>query len=244
METAIVFVHGLFQGLGHLRDLAYPGSEPVLVLDLLGYGEHVRVPAPTTLRAQVEHVVAELDRHGVARATLVGHSVGGAVAMLAAASHAARVASVVNVEGNFTLADAFWSAKLAAMAGGESEAMLAGFRRDPEAWLTRQKIEPTPQRIDWTLRMFDAQPAASVKALATAVVDATALPDYLPTIEGVLEAGIPVHLFAGERSRAGWAVPDNFLRRASTFTTQPDAGHMMPLVDPERFLSLVAALVP
>ncbi len=242
MEAAIVFVHGLFQGLGHLRDLAFPGPGRVLVLDLLGYGEHARASAPTTMRAQVEHVVAELDRHGVPRATLVGHSVGGAVAMLTAASHPGRVAAVVNVEGNFTLADAFWSSKVAAMAVGEAEAMLAEFRRDPAEWLAGQKIEPTPRRIAWTRQMFDAQPASSVQAIATAVVEATAQPEYLRTIEGVLDAGVPVHLFAGERSRTGWAVPDVFVRRAATFTTQPQVGHMMPIEAPDQFLTLVAAL--
>ena len=152
MEAAIVFVHGLFQGLGHLRDLAFPGPGRVLVLDLLGYGEHARASAPTTMRAQVEHVVAELDRHGVPRATLVGHSVGGAVAMLTAASHPGRVAAVVNVEGNFTLADAFWSSKVAAMAVGEAEAMLAEFRvirqsGSPGRRLSRRRgVSPGPGR--------------------------------------------------------------------------------------------------
>lgn len=242
MEAAIVFVHGLFQGLGHLRDLAFPGPGRVLVIDLNGYGAHARARAPETTRAQVEHLVAELGRNGVTRATLVGHSVGGAVAMLTAASHPGRVAAVINVEGNFTLADAFWSSKVARMTDGEAEAMLADFRRDPAAWLAQQKIEPLPRRIAWTRQMFDAQPASSVQALATAVVEATAQPEYLSTIEGVFDAGVPVHLFAGERSRSRWAVPEQFARRAATFTTQPRVGHMMQIEDPDQFLTLVAAL--
>jgi pimeloyl-ACP methyl ester carboxylesterase len=242
MGPAVVFVHGLFQGLGHLRNLSYPGSGRVLVVDPVGYGEHERSGAPTTMRAQADHVVAELDRHRVPRATLIGHSIGGAVAMLAAASQPDRVAAVVNVEGNFTLADAFWSSRVATMTAAEAEAMLAGFRRDPEAWLVRQTIEPTPRRIAWARQMFDAQPSSSVQALATAVVETTAQPEFLRTIEGVLDAGMPVHLLAGERSRAGWAVPDVFVRRAASFTTQPQVGHMMPIEDPDRFLTLVAAL--
>jgi pimeloyl-ACP methyl ester carboxylesterase len=233
------FVHGLFQGLGHLRDFAARGERKVVVLDLLGYGEHSQIPAPTSLDAQVAHVVAELDRHQVQRATLVGHSVGGAIAMLTAVRHASRVAAVINVEGNFTLADAFWSSTVAAMSAPEVETMLSGFRADPAAWLASQKIDPSAERITWITQMFDAQPSSSVHALAKAVVDATGQTQYLKTIEGIFDADIPVHLFAGERSKPGWAVPDTFARRATTFTTQSGVGHMMPIEDPDEFMKLI-----
>jgi len=91
--------------------------------------------------------------------------------------------------------------------------------------------------------MFDAQPASSVQALAKAVVDATGRSDYLMRVEGVLDSGIPVHLFAGEKSRAEWRVPERFLRRAASMTIQRGVGHMMMLEDGEGFLALVASLV-
>jgi pimeloyl-ACP methyl ester carboxylesterase len=192
--------------------------------------------------AQIEHVLRELDRHEIPRTTLVGHSVGGAVAMLTAAAHPDRVDAVVNIEGNFTLADAFWSGKVARMSPEEADALVAGFRNDVPGWLAGQRIAANPQRIAWAGRMFDAQPASSVRALAQAVVDATGRSDYLARIEGVLDSGIPVHLMAGERSRAGWAVPEAFLRRAASMTIQRGVGHMMVLEDGEGFLALVASL--
>jgi pimeloyl-ACP methyl ester carboxylesterase len=242
METTPVFVHGLFHGLAHLRDLAPRTARQFLVLDLSGYGEHAVRDAPTSIDAQVAHVVSELDRHGVSRATLVGHSVGGAVAMLTAVSQPHRVDAVINVEGNFTLADAFWSSKVAGMTAHEAETMLSALRSDPVEWLVRQRINPSPERIAWTQRMFDAQPASTVHALAKAVVEATRKPDYLKTIEVAYELGIAVHLFAGERSRSARDVPDQFLRRATSFTTQPGVGHMMPIEEPGQFLRLVMAL--
>jgi esterase len=95
METTPVFVHGLFQGLGHLRELAPQTERQLLVLDLYGYGEHAEKDAAPSIEAQVAHVVSELDRHGVSRATLVGHSVGGAVAMLTALSQPNWAATVI-----------------------------------------------------------------------------------------------------------------------------------------------------
>ena len=240
VEPTIVFVHGLFQGFSHFRELAFPAPARILVLDLMGYGEHKGESAPTTIRPQVEHVLAELDRLGVARATLVGQSVGGAVSMLVAASHPERVSAVVNVEGNFTLADAFWSSNVAAQPPHEVAAMLDGFRNAPATWLKSQGIDPTPERLVWTDRMFAAQPPSSLQGLAKAVVEATARPEYLRRIEAVLDAEIPLHLVAGERSRSGWAVPDSFARRATSFTIQPGVGHMMSIEDPQGFLAIVA----
>lgn len=243
MNPAVVFVHGLYHTFAHLRGMDFPAPCEVIILDLAGFGEHQRSEAPETLGGQVEHVVAEMDLRAVERATLVGHSIGGAIAMLAAAHHPGRVAGVVNVEGNFTMADAFWSAKVAAMSEGQAATMLEGQRADPLRWVREQGIDPTPQRIAWTRRMLDAQPASAIQSLARAVVEETKLPSYLATIERVLENGTPLHLLAGERSRAAWSVPDNFLHAATTFTTQPRAGHMMTIEEPGEFLRLVAALL-
>lgn len=238
MAGPIVFVHGLFHAFGHLRDPEFHEDVDAMVVDLLGYGVHARVAAPPTLDAQVDHLVAELDRRGVSRAAVVGHSIGGAVTMLAAARYPHRFTAVVNVEGNFTLADAFWSSKVAAMAPEEVEHLLAGFRGRPDQWLDGQGIAVTPERLAWTERMFAAQPAASIQRLARAVVEATGRSSYLTELAQI-PATLPIHLLAGERSRSGWDVPDWMLRRAASFTIQPGVGHMMSLEEPREFLRLV-----
>jgi len=243
MSEPVVFIHGLYQGMGHLADLPFPSSRKLILLDLPGYRTQVEKAVPPDLAGYADHVASELDRLGASPAVVVGHSVGGAVAMLLAANHRERVAAVVNVEGNFRPADAFWSNKIAAMTSEEADAMLEEFKNDIDGWLTRQKIQIKPKRQEWAKRMFDAQPARSVQALARAVVEATASPDYLPTMDGVIFSGLPVHLIAGERSRAGWGVPDDFARLAASFSIQPKVGHMMQLEEPEAFLALVASRV-
>ncbi|HKO21938.1 MAG TPA: alpha/beta hydrolase [Candidatus Eisenbacteria bacterium] len=237
----VVFIHGLFQAMAPLADIPFPSPRKRILLDLPGYGAHVDTALPSDLAGYADHVASELDRLGASPAFVVGHSVGGAVSMLLAANHRDRVVAVVNAEGNFRPADAFWSSKIAAMTSDEVEAMLDGYKADVDAWLTRQKIQIKPKRQEWAKRMFDAQRARSVQALARAVVEASASPDYLPTMDGVLLSGIPVHLIAGERSRAGWGVPDDFARLAASFSIQPKVGHMMMLEEPEAFLKLVAS---
>jgi lipase len=243
MSEPVVFIHGLYQGMGHLADLPFPSSRKPILLDLPGYRTQVEKAVPPDFAGYADHVASELDRLGASPAVVVGHSVGGAVAMLLAANHRERVAAIVNVEGNFRPADAFWSTKIAAMTSEEADAMLEEFKNDIDGWLTRQKIQIKPKRQEWAKQMFDAQPARSVQALARAVVEATASPDYLPTMDGVILSGVPVHLIAGERSRAGWGVPDDFARLAASFSIQPKVGHMMQLEEPEAFLALVATRV-
>ncbi|TMV84313.1 alpha/beta fold hydrolase [Thioclava sp. BHET1] len=113
--TPIVLVHGLF---GHQRDprlLAAFGERPVFAPSLLGYGAYRDAPvAGLILADQVQHLRVFLDGLGVEKVHLVGHSVGGAVAALAAIAMPGRLASLTSVEGNFTLRDAFWSRSIAA----------------------------------------------------------------------------------------------------------------------------------
>jgi pimeloyl-ACP methyl ester carboxylesterase len=235
----VLVVHGLFQGMASLRGRDIPGAGPVHVPDLLGYGANASTRSARTIEAQVEHVAAAIQRLGSGRAALVGHSVGGVIVMLVAARYPARVTRVVNVEGNFVPADAFWSARIAAMDSDQVEDLLGGFRRDVPGWLERQRIASSPEHLAWARRMFDAQPAETVLEMARSVVEVTGRPDYLETITGVVDSGLPIHLLAGERSVAGWGVPDFVRRRAASFAVQPGVGHMMPLEDPGGFLAFV-----
>jgi lipase len=112
----VVFVHGLIGTLGDQDLLSNFSPRTVLAPDLLGYGEHASTaPEHIDLYAQADHLKGVIEEAGTEPVHLIGHSVGGVVAALLADQHRHRVASLVSVEGNFTLADAFWSAKVARM---------------------------------------------------------------------------------------------------------------------------------
>lgn len=90
----IVLIHG-FPTSGHLwADVVphLPDGHRVIVLDLLGYGrsdpprEH-----PVSIRAHAERVVALLDLLGVNYGCVVGHDIGGAIALTMAVRHPQRV---------------------------------------------------------------------------------------------------------------------------------------------------------
>lgn len=130
-EPAFVLLHGMlgssrnWQTAG--RDLA--AGRRVYALDLRNHGG-----SPHTDRmpygAMVADVVAWLDTHGVGRAELVGHSMGGKVAMLLACRHPGRVARLVVVD--VAPRDYSWAAQRAEFAA-MNELDLGGLRSRAEA---------------------------------------------------------------------------------------------------------------
>lgn len=227
----VVFVHGF---IGTFDVPEWPG--PHLAPDLLGYGSHRNAPFDAiTLAAQVEHVRQAIDAHfGAQPVDLVGHSVGGAIAMLFAHAHPARVRRIVNVEGNFTLDDAFWSASISRMTPAQADAMLDGLRSDLPGWLRGAIDDPSPRQLDDARRWLTHQPASTLRAMGRSVVATTGEPGYLQQLADVF-ARHPVWLVAGERSRAGWHVPDWALARCAGFETIGDCGHLIPAERPVAF---------
>jgi pimeloyl-ACP methyl ester carboxylesterase len=242
MSSPVVFIHGLI-GTLQLPDMTAafaPGR--ALAPDLLGYGTQREVPPEAIdLPAQVEHLQRLIERHFPGEAVhLVGHSVGGVVAMLFAQTHGQQVLSLVSVEGNFSLDDAFWSATLARMPAAEACAMLDGFRADPAAWLARAGVDADARSLAIAERWLAQQPASTLQAMARSVVELTAPARYQDGLRRVF-ASHPVHLLAGARSRAGWHVPGWAEQAAASQTLIADAGHLMMLEQPPSFLSALKA---
>lgn len=95
--TPLVFVHGLSSSMGFWEhQLArYAEERRVLALDLPGYGMSGRPDAPYTPPWFAEVLDAWMDEVGLERVVLVGHSMGGQIALTYALSHPERVAGLV-----------------------------------------------------------------------------------------------------------------------------------------------------
>lgn len=168
MPAAVVFIHGLIGTLQFPDMCAAFAAGRALAPDLLGYGTLRQVPAEAIdLPAQVAHLYQVIEAQFPGEAVhLVGHSVGGAVAMLFAQAHGERVCSLVSVQGNFSLDDAFWSAAVARMSAREAEAMLAGFRADPAGWLASAGVAVDARSLGIAERWLAQQPAGTLQVMA------------------------------------------------------------------------------
>lgn len=237
--TPIIFIHG-FIGTFDVRGIVAPHAAP----DLLGYGEYRDVsPDDISLPAQVEHLMKFIDaRYSDAVVDLVGHSVGGAIAMLFAHAYPDRVRRIVNVEGNFTLADAFWSASVGRMSADAADAMLAGFVAAPLRWIRGAIPDAAPEMQPVATRWLAHQPSSSLRAMGRSVVEITGSENYSTLLRGVFERH-PVFLLAGERTRGGWHLPGWAAARCADMKVLAGCGHLMMVERPEQFAETIAAFL-
>ena len=228
----IVFVHGLFGSFAapETFDVLAPAS--CSAPDLDGYGASAERHGITvagqvaTLRA---HIVSH---HPGQRVHLVGHSIGAVYAFSVADAVPDLVASVTAVEGNFTLADAFWSRSIAALDEEHARKVINERLSDPVAFLAGDGIPPTDHHLAQATAALAYQPWRTIWESAIAIVDATSSPGYLAMVRRVFDR-TKVFLLAGERSAGGWHVPEWARQAATASATVEGAGHMMMLEHPE-----------
>jgi pimeloyl-ACP methyl ester carboxylesterase len=235
-----VFVHGLF---GPLHDPAmFDQLAPAACFapDLDGYGQSR--DRPVSLAGQVSALRAHIEeRHAEGPVTLVAHSIGAVYAVTLADRVPEFVDSIVTVEGNFTLRDAFWSKSIAAMTEEDARVSIEARLADPEAFLAGDGIAASEP---WLARAAEAlafQPWRTIWQSAKAVVETTDRSEYDEMLRRVFERHA-VHLVAGERSRSDWDIPDWARTAAASRTTMANVGHMMALEDPAGFGSLISRL--
>jgi pimeloyl-ACP methyl ester carboxylesterase len=243
-RPALLLIHGLAGSLDYFGPAARIRHAQVHALDLLGYGQLRDVSdAQLTLKAQAEHVAAHLEAQCRAPAWLLGHSLGGGVAMLAADRRPELVRGIINVEGNFTLADAFWSRKIVAGSADEWAEEYRRLRQDVPATVADWHIEPSPRRTEWLAQILDHQPPGTIYAMSKATLAETGDPAYLAMLHRVVERDLPLHLVAGARSAAAWDVPEFVRAAARSYTEIADAGHLMMLERPAAFCRVVDAIL-
>ena len=245
MTTPVVLLHGL---IGHLQPWAQAltaAGRPCLAPELRGYGSQADVPPGTvTLPTQVDDLALWVKAQwGDAPFDVVGHSVGGVLAMLLALRLPHQVRRVVSVEGNFSLQDAFWSARLGTMPLHEVSATLDSLRADPVAWLARSGVVANPESLALAQDWLAFQPASTLQAMGQSIVAVTGQAAYLDGVRTVF-AQQTVSLVAGERSRPAWDVPAWAHEAAAAEVVLPGCGHLMMLEAPQAFVDTLIALLP
>lgn len=243
MTTPLVMIHGLLGPIDFFSPAEYLDDISVHTPDLLGYGRHCDATGPLTLAAQAVHVAQYIKEHVNEPCYVLGHSVGGSIAMLLARQEPRQVKGVISVEGNFTLNDAFWCRRIAPLDAHSWTAEYTQMQSDPVDWLGKCGIEPNEERLAWAKAILTNQPHTTVQAMAQAVVKETATPEFLEDIRALLDQRVLVWLLAGEKSASSWDVPDWVRQAARASVVLPNSGHMMMLEKPRAFCSTLRSML-
>ena len=208
-EPALVFIHGWSCDRSHWAEQVarFSAERQVITLDLAGHGESGRerqVWTVESLAADVRAVVLALD---LRRVVLIGHSLGGPVAIEAAGRMPERVAAVIGVDALHDVERKSDPAQVQALVE-RWEKDFAGTAEKFVDFLLPQGCDPA---IRERLRaQFAAAPPDVALALLRAQFDYD-LPAALERVHVPIRAintTLPSNLEAGRRHAADFAVVD------------------------------------
>jgi pimeloyl-ACP methyl ester carboxylesterase len=235
----VILLHGLFgagQNWGAIRAALAPRFR-VLTPDLRNHGASARA-AEMSYATMADDVAATMDAAGVGRASVLGHSMGGKVAMALALAHPGRVERLVVAD----IAPVRYAPSLrgyvAAMQALPLRAGLA--RREADAALAATIPEAGIRAFLLQNLRFEADPPAWRLGLTEIAAAMPAIEDFSPPSGPHFDG--PALVMAGERS--GYIRPEHdaafrALFPAVRFVTVPGAGHWVHAENPAAFLALL-----
>lgn len=246
----VVLIHGLTNSIEHwlLNINALAAEHTVYALDLVGHG---RTDKPLTrsydLPDLAGFVLGFMDALGIERADLIGHSLGGGVALTIAETSPERVRRLVLVDSLGLAADVGMVLRLLSVPGvGEVATRIAlqgDFRkvskRQRASWPDSHIVPDEMIRLKYEATRWEDISRTYFKALRASInfrglKEAT----LQPIIRGLRSLDLPVLVVWGEKDDL---VPSRHARVVQSEVANArveifaDAGHDPMVVNPERF---------
>jgi pimeloyl-ACP methyl ester carboxylesterase len=236
-EPACVYLHGL--GSASSADFPAVARDPrlapyrALLIDLLGFGFSDHPAAfPHTLEAHAEIVARLLDHLELRRCHVIGHSMGGSVAIALAAARPDLVSGLIVAECNLDPEDATFSQMIVDQAGSEEAYVASGHATmiaQAEGWAASQ---PMLGSFPGTLRAADPRAIYRCSlALVNCHLRDTFFDLTMPRTYVFGAKTLPHH---HEPMMAAGGVP---------VAVVPEAGHGMVGGNPTAFAAIVASTI-
>ncbi|MFG1946947.1 alpha/beta fold hydrolase [Nonomuraea sp. NPDC048826] len=233
---ALLLVHGSAAS-GRSWDAMVPllaGSHRVIRIDLLGHGRSAKPAGPSYATVdQARRVGAALDLLGVGRATVVGHSSGGAVATALAEQRPDLVTALVLINTGPGM-DAFIASESAAISPAQWPPTNEQIRQFAGSGFSRPGYE-VPRTILDEMRMMTHHTLVTTMRGTTEYLQQRRLPDRL----AVLGKPLLVIFGADDRRWRSSSAADYRAVPGARIELLPEVGHTPILEDPDRTAALL-----
>ena len=235
----VVLLHGYsdswFSYSGLLRHL--PESLHLLIPDLRGHGDSERPAGGYTMRDLAADTLALLDAKGIARVTVVGHSMGSIVAQQTALAAPGRVAGLVLMGSGTAIRNMQAIGELDQAVAALEDPVPEEFARKFQASTTHRPIptEFMDRAVAESLRL----PARVWRAVMAGMLAAD------PPI-GLAEAGVPTLILWGDRDAYFLRAEQEALLAlvpGATLRVYPETGHALHWERPEEVARDLTAFV-
>lgn len=156
-KTPLVVLHGAFMSADAMKPLIDPlaATRPVIAVDARGHGRSGGVDGPLSYDRMADDTAAVLDRLGVAKADVLGYSMGGSTAVALAVKHPEKIGKQVILSATSRL-DGWYPEVLAGISKLTPD-IFAGSPIDTEY----KRLSPAPQKFPVlvaNIKSLDATP--------------------------------------------------------------------------------------
>jgi pimeloyl-ACP methyl ester carboxylesterase len=244
----VLLVHGaIFSSVGFdplLPEAALKGYQ-LISYNRRGYAGSTRARVPFTMADQAADALALLDKLGIRRAHIVGHSYGGAIALQIAQNHPERVASLSLFEPAIfeptpALQEVFNAINTAS----------AIFQKTDTVGALSLFMDKVGAQGSWDEMTRQGATAMQAQAVADAGtffnVEVPAMAEWKFTFDDVAKLRMPVFYLTGQASRTPFQETHMRLKQTlpqATGVLLPNAGHELQMSQPAAVAGVLAAFL-
>ncbi len=231
-QPAVVLIHGtpLDRRCWEALVPALAGAWRVISYDVRGHGTAAESAIPGSYEVLADDVLALLDRLALARAHIVGHSLGGQIAQEFALRHASRCASLTVLCARATPYPPFADVAASIRAGGVAALAEPTLAR----WFTAAALSNDADDREKTVIAYVR--ACLQRADADRYADALELIAGFDALERLRALRVPARFMAAERDPVSGPQPlqqSSLATPGGALVVFAGAGHMLPLEQPQ-----------
>lgn len=243
-QPALLLIHGLGCSLKYwacVFDAEELRHYRILALDLPGFGMSAKPETyDYSLYSQAELVAEFLQTLGIRRLSVVGHSMGGAIAIMLAHNYPQLVRQLLVIEPNLNADDAHLSRDVIRYSEAAFIQRYEEFRQIAVAtvqeWFVNSHRADIESYISELLKTTPISIYRSALSLMTVTADDTLLKQFQ-------HLALHKHFLIGENTMKTRSLPEEFQESNVETVVVPGVGHMMMVDDPRLFNRTLASVL-